>query len=333
MSSIIKLGLTATTLEISAVALLLQGKSPVFLVGFFVLHGLASVLMTPAIWLFLPKHYKQPARWIMLLLFSLCFFIPVLGALGFLIALLIAVWLPAMTAHYDFSNIHLPVYQALNDDGKTSELKLGHTPTLLKNSEAPLELRMKALIAIQDKPTHFTSHLLRKTLGDSSDDLRLLAYGILASKEKMITQQIHDARERLEHFHIDGNAHRAYNAARELAELYWELAYQHLVQGGMLLFLLQQVQDYTAKALKWNPADAGLYILSGRAHLQVGAFDQAEKAFTTALSLGSPPILVHPYLAELAFLQQDYAAVRKWMQHTHQENRMPRLHQNLTYWV
>ena len=73
MSSIIKLGLTATTLEISAVALLLQGKSPVFLVGFFVLHGLASVLMTPAIWLFLPKHYKQPARWIMLLLFSLVF--------------------------------------------------------------------------------------------------------------------------------------------------------------------------------------------------------------------------------------------------------------------
>ena len=101
----------------------------------------------------------------------------------------------------------------------------------------------------------------------------------------------------------------------------------------LLLFLLQQVQDYTAKALKWNPADAGLYILSGRAHLQVGAFDQAEKAFTTALSLGSPPILVHPYLAELAFLQQDYAAVRKWMQHTHQENRMPRLHQTLTYWV
>ena len=37
MSSIIKLGLTATTLEISAVALLLQGKSTVFLVGFLLL--------------------------------------------------------------------------------------------------------------------------------------------------------------------------------------------------------------------------------------------------------------------------------------------------------
>lgn len=130
-----------------------------------------------------------------------------------------------------------------------NEFRLGRTQEQLRNRQLPLDLRMKALLIIQNRPTRYTENLLREALGDPFEDLRLLAYGILASKEKQISQRIHDVLNTLNLAIEQTQTEAAYIATRELAELYWELTYQNLVQGGMRAYALEQVQHYAAQAL------------------------------------------------------------------------------------
>lgn len=332
MSIEIKLSLAAITLETSAIALLfLHGDSNTLLCGYLMLHGIASCLMTPVAWILMPARYHEPKFQVMLLLFSLCFFIPVIGLLGFFIAEIITIFLPSLPLDSRIMRMSMPTYQPAHE-AKKLQFRLGRTHEQLKNRSLPLDLRMKALLKIQNKPTRYTSNLLRETLGESVDDLRLLAYGILASKEKLITQRIHDAQDQLRIAKQQENTEASYIAARELAELYWELSYQNLVQGGMRSYALEQVQYYVSEAIQWQKNDSGLRILSGRAHLLAGNLDTAVADFSTAIALGSPQVRVLPYLAELAFLKRDYALARQLIHQNQTESRMHRLRQITDYW-
>ena len=83
-----KLGMLAVSLETAALALLLMSShSTAVLFQYFALHALASAAITPVAWAVLPTSYKQPRLWVMLLLFSLSFFIPFIGLFGFATAL------------------------------------------------------------------------------------------------------------------------------------------------------------------------------------------------------------------------------------------------------
>ena len=84
---------------------------------------------------------------------------------------------------------------------------------------------------------------------------------MLDSREKQLTHRIQDALQRYEKL---PTAEERYVPTRELAELYWELVYQNLVQGDMRQFSLEQVQRYANEALKYKAKDAGLWAISGR---------------------------------------------------------------------
>jgi hypothetical protein len=68
----------------------------------------------------------------------------------------------------------------------------------LGNTRAPLPERMTALVAMQSMPTRTASPVLRELLADSTDDIRLLAYGMLDGAEKQLTQKILAELPRLE---------------------------------------------------------------------------------------------------------------------------------------
>jgi tetratricopeptide (TPR) repeat protein len=332
MSIEVKLTFAAITLEMTAIALLLLHSSSVtMLCAYLLLHGIASVCMTPVAWLLMPAHYKEPKFWVMLLLLSLCFFIPVFGVFGFVIAQIITFFLPKSAFRQDFVQVPAPEYQPVRKN-KQNEFRLGRTQEQLRNRQLPLDLRMKALLIIQNRPTRYTENLLREALGDPFEDLRLLAYGILASKEKQISQRIHDVLSTLNLAIEQTQTEAAYIATRELAELYWELTYQNLVQGGMRAYALEQVQHYAAQALQWRESDTGLRMLAGRAYLLAGNLEQAESAFKAAISLGLPMVRVFSYLAEIAYLRRDYATVRRLINQPQTERQLPRLRQTTEYW-
>ena len=86
----------------------------------------------------------------------------------------------------------------------------------------------------------------------------------------------------------------------------------------MRSFSLEQVQKYATEALKEKVKDAGLWAISGRMWTLRGDYIRATGCFSTAIKQGFPLARAEPYLAELAFLRQDYATARRIMRNLHE---------------
>lgn len=326
----LKLGFLALMLEMAAVALLfLHSNDDTLLYRYFLLHAMASGLMTPVAWALLPSDYRQPRLLVLALLFSLCFFIPVLGLLGFFIGILLSSWWPYLRRDRPFAQVSVPQYEIAKKSVEEDRLRIGQARSQLASTDASLESRMKALMAISHVAPRHASGLLRDTLADHADDIRLLAYGMLESKEKRIAARIHQA---LEDLKVATEKTALYTTNKQLAELYWELVYQGLVQGDMRSFALEQVRNYSAEALRHHVRDSGLWVVSGRMRMLIGDFSGALGAFSTAMVMGLPQSRAEPYLAELAFLQRDYGDVRERMQRIRSENRSQQMSLLTDFW-
>lgn len=313
-----------------AVIALINESLSLFLISvnawqYLALHTLAAVFMTLFAWQLMQNPYRQPRIWTLLLLFVWCFFLPVLGMTGLFLAVLIVYWSPESPRKSLFVALDTPAYRS-SIQPQVYDFGIGSIRDQLSNDQFSTEVRMKALLAIQHMPTHHTANLLRAALADSADDLRLLAYGMLEARERELMLKVEHAlaRQQKQQDH--------YSTTRELAELYWEMVYQNLVQGDMRRFALDQVSIFAQQALKLNAFDGGTWVILGRMHLLNGAYAEAEKAFTTVMALGFLVVRAEPYLAELAFLRQDYSTVRRLMSHHLSEGRMPQPRQVAMYW-
>ena len=187
MGTELKLALMALLAELAALALLyLSSSDTALLYEFFLLHGMASALAAPVVWAFLPARYRQPRLAVLLLLFSVCFFIPVLGLGGFFISILLSVWWPRQEGNAVFGEVRAPRFQLQHGPQRLGNLRMGQVRNQLASTAVPLELRMKALLALQDVPGRQASAILRDVLSDPSDDLRLLAFGMLFPRRRLL---------------------------------------------------------------------------------------------------------------------------------------------------
>lgn len=330
MGSEIKLGVAALLLETAALALLFQHSSDTrVLYGYFALHASASAMMAPGAWLLLPADYQQPRAPVLGLLFSLCFFIPVLGLLGFFTGVLLVHWWPHLRREQPYADVAVPHYEMAKKSVEENRLRIGQVRSQLASPDAPLELRMKALMAIEHVSPRHASSVLRDALSDQADDLRLLAYGMLESKEKKIAARIQQA---LTDLASAKETAALYAANKQLAELYWELVYQGLAQGDMRIYALEQVRKYSAEALRHHVRDSGLWVISGRMRLLTADYQGALGAFSTAMVMGLPQSRAEPYLAELAFLQRKYPEVRSRMQNIRAESRSQQMALLTDFW-
>ena len=91
------------------------------------------------------------------------------------------------------------------------------------------------MVALQYVSGRTASPLLRTVLSDPSEDLRLLAYGMLDTLEKRVNRSIDAELSALRAAQAEeGSAGLgALESAQRLSDLYWELIYQELVQGDL----------------------------------------------------------------------------------------------------
>lgn len=304
----LKFASTAVMLESGALAVLFSDQPPgLLLLAFLSLHAAASACLALFVWILMPSHYQRPRRWALAFLFAFSFFIPFMGLIGLFVGVLVASYLPRLRLNTPFRNISVPEYNNLSGNVKVSYGQ-GGLRARLQDTGASLESRMKALMAIQQMPSRDASPLLREMLSDPSDDIRLVAYGMLDQREKAINQKI-----TLELAAIAGEQAETQRHAsvRHLAELYWELIYQGLVQGDVRKHALEQSMDYTVMALEFVPGDAGMWVLQGKLITALGQVQAAVFAFRNAIDLGFPRTRLLPYLAEIAYTQRDFAEVKR----------------------
>lgn len=303
-----KLAFYALLFEFSAlVRLVLAGSHAdrVF-IDFMALHLVASAALAWFALLMVPRRHTQsrPVAWLFFFTLSAC--LPILGFVGILIGLFAFPLLPGPDEASRFQALGLPELDP-HERRDAGAFRQAGLRNFLSNDNAPVDQRLKALVALQNAPVQFASPILRDLLANSSEDLRLLAYGMLESREKRLNADIHQARSAWE-TSVDALPRRA--AARQLAALYWELIYQGLVQGDLRRHAAEEALRFLEQVPE-DDLDAGQHLRHARLLHEMGKRDEAEAAYRKAARLGLPAPRVLPYLAELAFERRDFAEVTR----------------------
>ncbi len=302
--------LTAVCATLGSIYVLIDSiESTHDLLIFFGLQALSSALLSVVTAAVLPAQWRKPKAAVYALLFCFGFFIPLFGAAGMLIAVALTLLLPKRWRYEDFSEVAPVAYSPLERDSGT-QLRISSLRTALLDTSAPSDVRMRSLVAMHTMPMRIVGPLIRRLLGDASDDLRLVAYGMLDSEEKRINAMIASEQENLEK--DTGRMLRA-NSLRHLAELHWELVYSGLVQGDVRDYAIASALRYLSEALNILREDSGLWMLRGRLLQTGGDFAAAEEAFNLAVSCGLEQARALPYLAELAFARRQFALLRYYI--------------------
>lgn len=273
-------------------------------------HSAICCVVALATYLMLPRRFAQPRVAATGLLFCFAFIAPVVGALGLLA--LVRTQLRQTLAQVQRATpvpVELPVYDVQTHEGRRGSQgairsRLGH--------EVPAGIRMQSLLTLQAVPSRVSNPILEDLLGDDTDDVRLVAFGMLDSEEKKIASLIREALLRLPDLR---QPQQRFECLRQLAELHWELVYACLAQGELRQHMLTQAARYADEALAHGQtAGSGLIFLRARIWLEQGELEAAQQAMEQALALGQPRTSVWPYLAEIAFMRRDFTQVRRYMQ-------------------
>jgi hypothetical protein len=324
-------GILALILEVLAVFWLmpLREGSPYNLLGFLLVHGIASLLLAAFVSAALPPHLRRPVPAVIMLLFGFSFFIPILGLIGQVIAVLVARFLPRIVPELPYAEIPPIEFEfPPREIRERTKYGQGGLTSRLKDAGVPKETRFKSLLALQGMPAKIANPLLQDMLGDTADEVRLVAYGILDNQEKNINQHIHDEIEKLQEA---DSPEMELIALRRLAELYWELVYGGLVHGDVRDHAMGETERYLERAMRIAPEDAGLWFLKGRLML-FRRDPAAEAALHRAVTNGLEESRVLSYFAQIAFERRDYAAVRRIFSALSENQYPARLRPAVRYW-
>lgn len=318
-----------TALQIGALYMLFHGGTGLpLLLTFLGLQVLAAAVLGAAVWFVMPRRFRTPVGWSYAYMAAFCFFVPLGGTLVCLGSLLFSKLFPSRRDSAGIASVALPefvthlIQRVTHGGGARLRAQLG-------NARAPLPERMTALVAMQSMPTRTASPVLRELLADSTDDIRLLAYGMLDGAEKQLTQKILAELPRLE---AADSPQAKLEINKRLADLYWELIYQNLVQGDVYRYTASQVERYASAALEIDDTNAALWYMRGRLALTRNAPGEAREFLARAEALGFARERVLPLLAEAAYLERDYAAVRRLMAAFDSPSPLPLVRPLLRYW-
>lgn len=296
--------------EQSAVLALLAGSGDgqrfgLFLLGHVLAAGLSALLVT----ITMPRRYASRKRWLLVLFGSVAFFIPVLGCLGMIAAMIFFRITRHRARRAEYHSLALPSF---SDEGAQIAPGMGEGGawSRLRTVGLPRMQRLKALLAVGSGGGRTANRLLRLATGDSDDEIRLLAFNLFDRQERVISQGISHNLEALKQASDDGQ--RA-EILRALALSHWEMVFNGLAQSELQDFFVEQSLSYAQQARSLGGDDPVLALLVGRVYLMRHQYDRAEEAVMAAQALGALPSRVIPYLAELSYRKHDIDALRNYL--------------------
>lgn len=241
------------------------------------------------------------------------FTIPVLGALG--VALLIVpAWRAQRPAEDDgVVEISLPHAAAGSGNrGGAQPVRIAPAPIeVVLRTQGAAQKRVASVMALRRMDAARAVPLLRVALGDTHEDVRLLAYAILERREK-------ELRGRIEVLLADLEALQAGSASKEdkqraavlkaLAEQHWELVHGGFVSGDVEKQTLTAAVRYGHQSLLLAQ-DGSLALLLSRMQLRARKPSSALRYLRAAGSLGVASSVLAPLYAEAAFLMRRFDAI------------------------
>ncbi|MBB72531.1 MAG: hypothetical protein CMF50_09060 [Legionellales bacterium] len=296
-------------LELCGVGYLIIPFLPIWVrvTTFLGLHLFAALLTMTWSYYMLPHSTRVRERRAFMTFSSCNFIIPFAGPIQFIIWTLYILSQPLMSKLQFINEIDNPVFSAetpfvppqYGEGGAVSQLS---APTLA------IKKRIDALMAIDSSQVHGSNKALREVLSDSTDEIRLLAFGILDAKEKNITDKIHDLEDKLK---LPHSAHHKAILEKEIAEFFWELVYQDLIIDDLQNYILVRALEHAERAAKVLKTDAGMWVLLSRIYIRLNKLDKGEQALKKADECGAPASKVWPYIAELLYGKRQWAELKR----------------------
>jgi hypothetical protein len=200
---------------------------------------------------------------------------------------------------------------------------------LLREADSP-EQRVHAVMTLRHMDARRAVPLLREAFSHESEDVRLLAFGILEQREKRLRSRIKLSESRLlgtPPLELAARQHRL------LARDHWELVYSGFVSGDLEPVVLRKASEHATTALA-HEADASMAVLLARIHLRQKQPEQAwawlERADRGGLGRASSA----PLFAEAAFQMRrfdDIPAILRGVRRA--ELRRPELEPVAEFWT
>ena len=327
----LKLGLYALTLELAAWGgglRLASEASDQALAWYLLVHLFASFLLPACAALLLPVGSRRQRGLFLFMMTGFAYGIPVAGFIGIAIGILWLRLYRTPNAPPIFASLQLPDFDP--HQRRQSNFRQAGLRAFLGNAAIPTTARIGAMTALQHVPSRVATPLLREVLSDDSEDVRLLAYGLLDNQEKRINRAIDEA---LASFSAPENAAGRLESAQRLSDLYWELVYQELAQGDLRDYAIAQSRRYCEIVLAEQPDTPALRLRLGRLLHASGEYEAAAAAYRQVSAQGFPATRILPYQAELAFAQRDFPTTQALMDQLSNWAALPRLRPVIDYWT
>lgn len=283
-----------------------------------VLSGLLAIFFV----FILPKNYKKNCKIknLLLLFITMSVFLSEFFLFFYYVVIVFSFYFPYRKKEEGkFETLDFPEF-SIHTQGKKNFGGLLGAKERLQKDQLSTQARVDSLMMLQHFSKSHVTEVIRKLLSDEQDDLRLLAFGMLNKREKVINQQIFEQLNMLEELKVDpDNSNRKIILQNlilmRLAELYWSYVYENLVQGDLRSYSLKMAENYLKEVLVIeeykNPLSVFLFAKIKNAQ---GNFDEALTYFNLAIELGIVSSRVFPYLAEIYFRQRRYDKVKSSMQ-------------------
>jgi hypothetical protein len=272
-------------------------------------HTIASALFTFILTVMVPERFDIRRRYALIIIFGFIFFIPALGALGMFVILLYFRYFQHFKERTEYYSVSMPPFMS-ESGGPAPGMGEGGAWSRLRTPALPRSMRLKALLAVSAGGGFNSSRLLQMATSDSDDEIRLLAFNLYDQREKVIGAAISDA---LHSLRESDDPDEKLHLYRKLAFSYWEMVFNEL-NTDLSEFFIDQSLQYATMVYDSGIDDPSLLILIGRIYLKKGDLQQAQKFVNLGLEHGAHRDRVIPYLAELAFRQRDFKALKRFFE-------------------
>lgn len=289
--------------------LLAPAASPELMLTFFFINLALSVLVAYTLVYALGIRFLKNRKAFFRLLVSIGTFVPVLGNM-----LAIAYVFFLRRQIHKHAAVDVNFYPAFEYSRlapvKTVAYGTGWANLRLQSSDFEPEVRQQALISISRGSPRDVNLIYSKLLSDDSEELRVCAFSLLEKQQDYLHTKISHLLKKYQDIVLPEK--RAF-VAKQLALLYWELVYQNLSDEDIRKILLERSRFYANLALDVLFKDTTLWILLSRISIEEGKVTQGIEYLIKASELQAPQSKVIPYLAELAYQNKDYNAVKQYL--------------------
>jgi tetratricopeptide (TPR) repeat protein len=273
---------------------------------FYSIHSVISLFIAYISSLFLLKRFDDKKHLFIGFIFLLNLAIPIVGYL-------FSIWIVYYLLNVKYTKLlnNVSYINMVEFETEFPEIKRifgeGSMSDLLNNSFAPTSLKMKALVAMADNITQKNISLIKNSLSDKDDEIRLYSFAIIDKMERGINKNIHI---KLSEFQETDDEDRRVELAEELTYLYWDMVYYELSDEDLKQYILQEVQKYAQIVLNRHMDHININVLLGKVYLMQHKYHEAATCFTIAIEQDTDAGYTQPYLAEIFYNQRNFRTTK-----------------------